>query len=407
MATSNMACSNNHQINRPNYLAIYLDNATVSPPSKQVISILEKNLDCFASIASPYMYGTEAKKQVIQVFNHIHEVLQIPSSYRIIFTSGGAESLSQVVFSVWNELVRKNGKTHFIASGLSEAPSVLSMSLYESQGGKVYITKASAQGSVSLDDMTACVSPRTSLCSFPMVSGLTGVVQPITEIRALCKQRGILLHVDISHALGKTFLDLEELDADYVTVSLGPLQGPSAAGFLIVKDTSPLLPLISGQNEEFLRGGEIDIGKLKAASYALEQALADQVLYATEVARIRHSFETSLLAQLEGAQILFGESERAPHISCLSFSGVKNEALLFLLQKRGLFASIGGGVFQTISLQLRNCGVDPTSSDQAISFAFSKDTREDEVEKAVQLIVKAVHELRRLSRVFFSNTPKS
>ncbi len=361
---------------------------------------MEENLDTFASIASPYLLGIQSKKIVADSYEKVFSLLQLPESSRVVFTHGSAEAVSQVLFSVWNESARKSGKTHFIATALSEAPAVLAMSYYEPQGGKLHITKASSLGVVTSDDVIRMLSPRTVLLSISYVSGLTGVVQPLSEIKALCRDRGVFLHVDITHAVGKTYLDLKEMDADYVTLSFNQLQGPVASGLLIAKENVPLAPLVFGQNEELLRGGEVDIAKMTGSLYALEATLLDGILYATEVARLRSLFEESILSSVPNASVLFQDQERSPHITCMTFPGVKNEALLFLLQKKGLYATMGGGLFQTLSVALQACGIDHQASEEALSFALSKETTEDEVKKAALNISTAVTELRRLSKVF-------
>lgn len=379
---------------------LYFDNATATKPSRQVLTLIEENLDVFASIASPYLLGVQAKKIVAESYEKVFSLFQLPKKSKVVFTAGGAEAVSQVVFSVWNESARKSGKTHFIASALSEAPAVLAMSFYDSQGGKVHITKASEKGIVTADDVIRVLSPRTVLLSLSLVSGLTGVVQPLSEIRSICQDRGVLLHVDITHAIGKTYLDLQEIDADYVTLSFNQLQGPVGSGLLIAKESAPLVPLVFGQNEELLRGGEVNIASMVSSLYALEAALLDGILYATEVARLKSLFEESVLSAVPNASVLFQEQERAPHITCMTFPEVKNEALLYLIQKKGLYASIGGSLFQTLSVALEACGIGHKASNEALSFAISKETTEDDIKKAVSILTNAVGELRRLSKVF-------
>ena len=121
----------------------------------------------------------------------------------------------------------------------------------------------------------------------------------------------------------------------------------------------------------------------------------------TEVARLRDLFEFEITSQIKNAKVFFQNQERLPHVSAIAFPGIANEALLFALNRKGVYASIGGGNFQQIGLLLIASEVDETVAHSALNFSFSRETSEDDVSCAVDIIKECVSKLRKISSQFF------
>lgn len=377
---------------------LYFDHATASPLLPQVIEVLRTQLDQFAAISAPYSLGSDQKKELLHIYQQTKNYLRLGENDQVVFTSNHAEAVSQIFSSVWYDTTRATGRNHFICSSLSQAPAVLAGNFFEMQGGKLQLAKTTAHAQVTADTLIDILSPRSVLVSIPWVCGLTGVIQQIAPLRALLEERGLFLHVDITHGLGKVHLDFEQISADYYTLGCAPLGGPEG-GLLIAASSSPLLPLIFGQNEEFLRGGEPNIAQIKGCTQALYHAVEDEMLYCTEVNRLKGMLEMAL--EELGAKVLFQNEERVPHITAITFPHVKAEALLYRLQRQKVFATMGGGQFQALGIALVSCQVDPVEAECALSFALSKETSESDVQALIEIISKTYRELRRLSRVFF------
>jgi len=137
-----------------------------------------------------------------------------------------------------------------------------------------------------------------------------------------------------------------------------------------------------------------------ALGHAAEEALDARDLVCMEVARLRDLFEKGILDKIPNATIFFQNQQRLPHISAIAFPGVANEALLYRINRRGVYASIGGGNFQQIALILQASGADESLAQSALSFSLSRETTDDEIERAVVIIAEEVAELRKLSKEF-------
>jgi cysteine desulfurase len=348
--------------------------------------------------SEPHGMGQSLLPALETSYKSIYTLLGAKEDDQFVFTSSGAEAITQVMHSVHHTIVRQSGKNHFVISEIADAATTLSVAALEDEGCRLQIAKVSRTGYVTIDAIAEAITPRTCLVSLPLTTSLTGVIQPLTEIAALCKQRAILLHVDVTHALGKLFIDFDELGANFITFNGDHIQAPKGTGGLFSRHAQ-LLPLIHGEEESYrLRGGSLNVPGLIGLGQAALEAESSKSLYCTEVARLRDSFESQLLNKYPEAQIPFSSEERLPHTTVVAFPGISNEALLHALSRKQLFASIGGGSFLPIEHILRSSGIDPLVAQSAIAFTLSKETTVEEINGAVTIISEAASRLRRLSK---------
>jgi cysteine desulfurase len=226
-------------------------------------------------------------------------------------------------------------------------------------------------------------------------NGLTGTINPIGEIASLCQQRGILLHLDVTHVLGKLYFEIADTDAHFFSFNGGPLHAPNGCGGLFVKAGTACSPFILGGSEQGgLRAGSFSVGHLAALGHAAKEAVDSRDLLCTEVARLRDKLEMDIVAHYPEAVPFYSNQERLPHCLTIAFPGISNEAMLYNLNRRGVYASIGGGCFQLLSQLLVRSGVPDSLAQTAVSFSLSRETNEDEIDRAVFLITDSAKQLR-------------
>jgi cysteine desulfurase len=378
---------------------IYLDNITTCRPSKAAVAAMMPFFEeAFGSITQPHQMGQELFSDLEKSYRAIYTLFQAKEQDTFVFTSSGAEAASQVIHSVYKDVVRKTGKNHFVASSLEEAATIYAITKLEDEGCTLNLAKASTSGYVTADSIAEAITPRTCLISLPLASGLTGVIQPLSDIAKLCKQRAILLHVDVTHASGKLNIELDELEANFITFNGEQLHAPKGTGGLFVRSAN-IHALISGEKEEvYYRGGTLNVPLLVGLGQAAIEAEQNKNLYGTEVARLRDKLEQGICSLYPEATILFHDQERLPHITAISFPAIRNEALLFALNQKNIFASMGGGQLQSIELILQACGLEKSIAQCALSFSLSKDTTETSIDRAIEIITDAAKRLRRLSK---------
>ncbi len=331
---------------------LYFDYSAVSPPSSRAVAEMQPFLQSFwASPWAPYRKGQEVAQQLNFFHQKIRRLLGVADADRIVVTSSSAEAISQVLFSVYREVTVKTGKNHFLYPATAEAPILKGIKGLESFGCIGKSIPMCPTGYVTPDHLIEAISPRTVLLSLSMANGLTGVKQPIEEIASICHQRGILLHVDISAVFGKQIWNHPK--ADFWSLDGRIIGAPVGGGLLVSAPQSPLVPLIFGGQEPLqTRGGEPSLAMVAGLMGAIQDALDGIDSIVTETARIKGQFEECLLQQIPDAEICLEEEERLPYCTSVLFPSIIGEALFFLLHRKGIALSMGGGYFQQLSLVL-------------------------------------------------------
>lgn len=378
---------------------IYLDNSLSAKPTKEVLSAVVSCLgDRWGVVNAPYKRGQELLFSYEKALKSIYKALGAPEEETILLTASGAEAISHVIQSVYRDLTIPRGKNHFLCARTDEAPALVGMEKLADYGCAVERVEVDSKGLITVETLAEALTPRTALFSLSWGNGLTGVVQEIAPLAELCRERGVLFHVDGTHVIGKIAFELKDLGVDYLTCHGEPLHAPAGVGLLYMKREHLLTPLIFGGSEQRgLRGGNINLPAAVGLGVALEQLIEARDYLCTEVVRLRDRFEQGVRQGCPSARVLFEKGERLPHISCIAFPGIAGEAFLFGLDREGIAASCGGGSLQQLGQHLIACGVQDALAHSAVSFSLSRLTTEEEVEEAIEKVLKVVEKLSKLS----------
>lgn len=381
---------------------IYLDNSMTTRPSEKALA---KMMPFFTSQwgmpAAPHLMGQELFPAMKESWQAIYTLFGAKDTDDMVFTSSGAEAVNHVLMSAYLDVTLPTGKNHFITSHIDEAPAIMSVGRLEKMGCVGKMIHPDSTGKITAKALAEAITPRTALVSLSWGNGLTGVVQPVEEIAKLCEERGILLHLDATHVLGKLYFDLADIGAAFITLNGDNIHAPKGTGALYIKGGTRCSPFIVGGIEQASqRAGSYNIPGLVALGAAAAEALEARDLLGMEVARLRDQLEMGVVAGYSEAIPLFCRQQRLPHITCLAFPGIANEALLFALNRRNVFACMGGGSFQQIALVLTAAGISEKIAHTALSFSLSRETNDDEVERATEIIVETANKLRCYSEQF-------
>lgn len=375
---------------------IYLDNAARSKPSQEVIKEMTTLLkERWGSPFSPHPFGQLNVPLINRSFERIRKQINGSDRDGLYFASSRPEAINGVIWSTYNEITKEFGKNHYLTTQIEEAPQLFTLTKLEENSCVSKLLPVNEDAILSAETLTEGLSPRTALLTLSLVNPLLGTVQPLDMIGAICKERGVLLHVDLTHALGKMEIDLNGWGVDFATFS-GECVGAFPNGACIyVREGVPFTSPIYGIETASL--GVIDLPQLAGLATGLEISSQKRGHLLMESARLRDYFETTILSELDNAEVLL-KANRLPTTSLIAFKGIASEALLFALADRGLYGSIGGGLFQQISHILESAKVDPYLAKCAISFTLSIDTTEEEIEQAARIVVSSVKKLKELWR---------
>jgi cysteine desulfurase len=379
---------------------IYLDNSMTTRPSMQAVSSMLRFFnDLWGSSSSPHFFSQQLYPAIKESYQELYDFLGAKPADSIIFTSSGAEAVNQAIFSAYHSLTLSKGKNQFATASIDEAPALMAINRLEELGCVSKLIIPNKQGRITVDAVGDALTPRTAMVSLSWANGLTGVIHPVCEISSLCKERGILLHLDATHILGKLYFELDDVGADFISFNGDHFHAPKGTGALYVKAGVKCYPLILGGMEQAgLRAGTLNVPGLVGLGCAAKEALDSRDLLCTEVARLRDKLEKGILTGFPRAITFFLSQDRLPHCTSIGFPGVSNEALLYLLSKKGVFASIGGGSFQQIGLVLMASGIEEALAHSAINFSLSRETTEGEIDRAVTIIIECANQLSKTSK---------
>lgn len=378
---------------------IYLDNNTTTHPSEKAVAKMVPFLTERWGVPSvPHLMGQQLLPAIEDALKGVYALIGAKESDDVIFTSSSAEGVNQVVLSTYFDVTVHTGKNQFITSVIDEAPAIMAMGRLEHLSCVGKMAAVDKHGRITAEAIAEAMTPRTALVSIGWANGLTGVINPINEIAAICKERGVHLHLDATHVLGKIFSDWEEIPAQFMTFSGDSFHAPSGTGGLFIRSGTKCSPLILGGNEQGgYRAGAYSVAGLVALGQAAKEAIDAQDYMCTEIARLRGKFENGIVAKIPDAVIFFRDQERLPNCTAIGFPGVANEALLYLLNRRNVYASIGGGSYQQLGLILAASGIDNVLAHTAVSFSLSRETTEDQIDQAIEIIAESVQHLRKIS----------
>lgn len=377
----------------------YFDNSTTTRPSAEAVSkMLTYYTEKWGVLTQPHKMGQELFSSYSVALEHIYKLVGAEKADTIIMTSSGAEAINHALFSTYQDVSLVDGRNHFITAATDEAPFLMSLNRLTALGGAATFIKPNGNGIIDPKSLIEAMTPRTAMVCLSWANGSTGIVQPIYEIAEICKMRGVRLLVDVTHVLGKLFYSLNEFSIDFLSFNGDQLHAPKGTGGLYIRQGMKLSPFITGGMEQAgLRAGSLNVPAVIGLGEAAKQMLEARDYFCTEVARLKLLFEMEIKKRIPNSSILFEGMEKVPGILTCSFPGVVNEALLFLLNQKGVFASIGGGSEQLISHYLKTCGFDHFTADGAISFSLSRETHEEDIFFAVSALEMIVSKLRKTS----------
>lgn len=378
---------------------IYLDNNMATKPSeKAVSSMLPIFTNMWGSPSAPHLKGQELFPTIEESLRSIYKLIGANEQDTIILTSSGAEAVNHAIFSTYFDITRSTGKNQFITSNIDEAPAMMSISRLQHLGCVGKLVNPNQHGIITAEAIAEAITPRTALVSLSWANGLTGVINPVAEIATLCEQRGICFHLDATHILGKLFFELNDVDAHLISFNGDQLHAPKGTGGLYIKAGVKCSPFVVGGLEQAgFRAGDLNVAALAGLGCAAGEALESRDYLCTEVARLRDKLETGICAEIPDAIAFFRDQERLPHCTAIGFPGISNEAMLYSLSRKNVFACIGGGSFQQIGLVLSACGISELLAQTAINFTLSRYTTEEEIDRAIIIISETARRLRKTS----------
>lgn len=361
---------------------IYFDYNATTPLDSQVRAAMLPFLDqVWGNPSSIHHIGVHARSLLDDFRDRAARLLGAKPS-EIIFTSGGTESNNLAIFGA-ARLLKPKGR-HLITSAVEHHAALHCFEyLAKKEGFELTVLPVDSEGRVSLSDVNAALRPDTILVSVMAANNEIGTLQPVAEIGALCRERGVLFHTDAAQWFGKEpFASIHQFNADLVSICAHKFHGPKGAGALFIR--SPLLPdpiIFGGGHENERRAGTENLVGIAGLVTALENFVKSPVFNPSRMAALTLRLSDSIKS-IAGARIVGSQTEKLANTISFVVERTDSFALLAGLDVEGICASAGAAC-SAGSLEpshvVSALGLNRELARALVRFSLGRETTDEEV----------------------------
>jgi cysteine desulfurase len=387
---------------------VYLDNSATTPVDRRVLDIMLPYLtEKFGNASSVHFFGQEARSAVDHARRQVAGLISARAN-EVVFVSGGTEANNLAIRGL-AEAQLHHGR-HIITSQIEHSSVRGVCEALEKRGWEITRLPVYDDGIVRVDDVRAAIRPDTVLITVMLANNEIGTIQPIAELgqlvteRRAAGQRHLWLHTDAVQAVGRMPVSVEALGCDLLSLSAHKLYAPKGVGALFIRRGVRLITQnVGGHQERERRAGTESVPHLVALGAAAELAareLAERIAY---VRYLRDTFEAGVESAIPDIVFNGAREHRLPHLSNISFRFIEGEGLLINLDLQGVAVSTGSacssGSLEPSPVILALGRTDELARG-SIRFSFGRDNTMEDVDYVLEVLPRAVGNLRRLSPLY-------
>ncbi len=375
---------------------LFLDHAATTPVHPDAVGLMLPFFgNHFGIPSSPSGLGRRSKRAVDEARSRVSALINaLPA--QVVFTSGGTEANNLAVLGA-AFAGRKKGN-HIVTTAVEHASVLNACRHLETRGFRVSILPVDDQGRVDPEQVREALCDETILISVMHASNETGTIQPVEEIGAMARERGIVFHFDAVQSAGKVSLDVRSLHVDLLSISSHKLYGPKGAGALFVADPDAIEPVIFGSGQERgIRPGTLNVPCVAGFGLACSIAQRDLENNGVLMTSLRESLEQQVANRITGVKVNGAGAPRLPHISSLSFLGVTADDLAAHLDAANIVVSsrcspgIEGHEMPPALVAL---GLDREYAPGTVRLSLGWENKEKQIRRAVESLADAIESLR-------------
>lgn len=381
---------------------IYVDNAATTKTSRTAIEAMLPYMDkIYGNPSSLHSVGQAAADALRKTREEAAEVLGCEPN-EITFTSGGSEADNQALVSAAAIGARK-GKKHIISTAFEHHAILHTLKKLEKEGFEVTLLDVHENGMVSAQQVADAIREDTCLVSVMYANNEIGSIQPIAEIGAVCKEKGVIFHTDAVQAVGHVHINVKEENIDMLSLSAHKFHGPKGVGLLYARKGVRLTNIIEGgAQERGKRAGTENIPGIVGMVAALKEANANIDANAEKVSALRDRLIEGL-EKIPHSALNGDRTKRLPGNVSFCFEGIEGESLLLLLDAKGICASSGSACTSGSldpSHVLLAIGRPHEVAHGSLRLTLSEENTQEEVDYIIEETTKVVKYLRDLSPVW-------
>ena len=381
---------------------IYLDNAATTRTDPKVVeAMLPYFSEHFGNASAIYGIGSENREVIDRARATIANVLGAKEN-EIYFTAGGTESDNWALKATCEAYAAK-GK-HIITTKIEHHAILHTCEWLEKQGYEVTYVDVDENGVVKLDELKAAVRPDTILISVMFANNEIGTIQPIAEIGAFAKEKGILFHTDAVQAFGQVPINVDEMCIDMLSSSAHKLHGPKGIGFLYIRKGVKIRSFIhGGAQERKRRAGTENVPGIVGYAKAAELAVQDLGQKMTGECKLRDHLIDRILAEIPYVRLNGHRTNRLPNNVNVCFRFIEGESMLIMLDNEGICASSGSACTSGSldpSHVLLAIGLPHEIAHGSLRLTLSEETTLEEIDFTVDKLKEIIQRLRSMSPLY-------
>ncbi|MCI7741767.1 MAG: cysteine desulfurase NifS [Clostridiales bacterium] len=381
---------------------VYADNAATTSVSKTALDAMLPYLtENYGNPSSLYGFAQKATEAVAQARATVAACLNAEPR-EIYFTSGGSEADNQAIISAAKAGARK-GKKHLISTKFEHHAVLHTLKKLEKEGYEVTLLDVHEDGVVRLEDVAAAIREDTALVTIMFANNEIGTVQPIREIGALCREKGIPFHTDAVQAAGHMPIDVKEMNIDMLSISGHKFHAPKGVGVLYAKKNMPLFNLIEGgAQERGRRGGTENVAGIVALAAALKESVDNMEANTAKIIPMRDKLFVEL-SKIPHSKINGSLEHHVPGTVNMCFEGIEGESLLLMLDMNGICASSGSACTSGSldpSHVLLSLGLPHEVAHGSLRLSIGEYNTMEEIDHIIEVVPRVVQYLRNMSPVW-------
>ena len=381
---------------------IYLDNSATTKPCAEAVEAMTKALtEGWANPSALYGFGIDAAHALRTARNQVAAALGAEHD-RIFFTSGGTEADNWAIFGTAKRFGKKN--KHIITTAIEHHAILHTCQQLEKEGFEVTYLPVDEFGFVTADQLAAAIRPDTTIVSIMTANNEIGTIEPIAELAKVCKDKGVLFHIDAVQAIGHVKIDVQAMDIDMLSMSGHKFHAPKGIGVLYIRKGVRLQQFMNGgAQERNKRSGTENLASIVGIGKAIELATADIDGKNEKLRAMRDHMIERILTEIPYTRLNGDREQRLPGNVNVCFRFIEGEALLMHLNFKGIAGSSGSACTSGSldpSHVLLAIGLPHEIAHGSLRLSLSEENTMEECDYAVDSLVEVVAKIRAMSPLY-------
>ena len=385
-------------------MRVYLDNNATTVVDPHVFSqMVPYFCQMYGNPNSLHEFGSESHPALRKAMNQLYAGINAHDEDDIVITSCATESINWVIKGIYFDKILNGDKDHIIVSEVEHPAVISSCKFLETLGVKVTYLPVNSDGVVEVHTLKDFITDKTALVSIMWANNETGMIFPIEEIGAICRDKGVLFHTDGVQAIGKIPVDVQRANVDFMSFSAHKFHGPKGVGGLYIRAGLGLTSLFhGGEQMSGRRSGTLNVAGIVGMGKAMELAVENLDFEKCSVKRLRDKLEDAI-SLIPETLVIGTKEQRVPNTILVSVKGIEGEAMLWDLNKNGIAASTGSACASEAlesNPVMEAIGAEADLAHTALRLSLSRFTTEEEIDYTIEVLNNAVIRLRAISSTY-------